>query len=117
MYNKWNRLRLNEWGASDKSISCFEEELEKTCNLVGKNAIHEIQIDKCRDQKRKSEDVRFVKDQITTRVGKFWTSDSKYDSKINAKKVREEKYYPKTPKSRKRFHDHQLSIREDTPLK
>jgi hypothetical protein len=29
LYNKWNRLRLNEWGASDKSISCFEEELEK----------------------------------------------------------------------------------------
>ena len=78
LYNKWNRLRLNEWGASEKIISCFEKELEKTCNLVGKNAIHQIQTDKCRDQKRRSEDERFVKNQITTREGKFWTSDSIY---------------------------------------
>ena len=78
LYNKWNRLRLNEWGASEKFISCFEKELEKTCNLVGKNAIHQIQTDKCRDQKRRSEDERFVKNQITTREGKFWTSDSIY---------------------------------------
>ena len=27
LYNKWNRLRLNEWGASEKLISCFENAL------------------------------------------------------------------------------------------
>ena len=96
LYNDWDRLRRNELTASEKSISKFLKVLEKTCNLVGKNAIHEIKTDKCRDKKRKLEDETFVKDQVTTRIGKFWTSDSKYDSKINAKIVREEKYCPKT---------------------
>ena len=37
----------------EKTISSFLSELEKTCNLVGKNAIHEIKTDKCRDEKRR----------------------------------------------------------------
>ena len=110
LYKDWDRLKRNELTASEKSISKFLKVLEKTCNLVGKNAIHEIKTDKCRDKKRKLEDETFVKDQVTTRIGKFWTSDSKYDSKINAKKVREEKYCPKTPKSRRRFLDRQPEV-------
>ena len=63
-----------------------------------------------REEKRREEDVTFVEDQIKARKGKFWTADSIYDSKINAKKVREEKYNPKTPKSRKRFIDRPAEV-------
>ena len=59
---------------------------------------------------RREEDVTFVEDQIKTRKGKFQTADSIYDSKINAKKVREEKYDPKTPKSRKIFIDRPAEV-------
>ena len=62
LYKKWDSLRNNELTASEKSISSFLNELEKTCNLLGKNAIHEIKTDKCRDEKRREEDVTFVED-------------------------------------------------------
>ena len=53
LYKKWDSLRNNERTASEKTISSFLNELEKTCNLLGKNAIHEIKTDKCRDEKRR----------------------------------------------------------------
>ena len=45
LYKKWDNLRRTEHTESEKSISSFLSELEKTCNLVGKNAIHEIKTD------------------------------------------------------------------------
>mgnify|MGYP003312285144 CR=1 FL=1 len=39
LYNKWNRLRLNEWGASEKLISCFEKELEKNVIATALNNV------------------------------------------------------------------------------
>ena len=57
LYKKWDNLRRSEHTASEKSISSFLSELEKTCNLGGKNAIHEIKTDKCRDEKRRGCDI------------------------------------------------------------
>ena len=57
LYKKWDSLRNNERTASEKTISSFLNELEKTCNLLGKNAIHEIKTDKCRDEKRRGCDI------------------------------------------------------------
>ena len=55
--------------------------------MIRKNAIHEVTIDICRDDKRKAKDVSFVKDQASDRIAKFWTHDSAYDSKTSAKQV------------------------------
>ena len=88
LYKEWQYLSNNHKKCSKIRIEKFQKDLENTCNLVGKNAIHEITTDKCRDAKRKAEDISFLKDQISERKAKFWTHDSVYDSKICAKQVK-----------------------------
>ena len=61
LYKEWQYLSNNHKKCSKSRIENFQKYSENTCNLVGKNAIHEITTDKCRDAKRKAEDISYQK--------------------------------------------------------
>ena len=61
LYKEWQILNGQRKSSKNRTEK-FQKELKNTCNLVGKNAIHEIKTDKCRDDKRKHEDISFLKD-------------------------------------------------------
>ena len=67
LYEKWRNMTKDVTKSSASTISSFQSELSKLCDLSAKDAIENISKDRQRDPKQQAEDVKFMLDQKTSR--------------------------------------------------
>ena len=71
VYERWQNMNKDVSKTSSKTISAYQEELSKLCDLSAQNAIEMISKDRSRDSKQQEEDVKFLQSQRTDREAKM----------------------------------------------
>ena len=71
VYKRWQEMDKIGPNTSSSTISAYQEELSRLCDLSAQDAIEMIRKDRARDSKQQEEDVKFLQSQKTDREAKM----------------------------------------------
>ena len=92
LHDKWQNLSKNIGnGLPNSAIISFKEELCSLCDLSAQDAVDQIGVDRARTPAQRKQDIDFLQDQKTTRIGKLQpTVDKSYVKRKERKEMRDQ---------------------------